>query len=368
MRSFINHQIERYYKKLLRPWLFEMSTEDPEIAHEWVMQKLLSLQRHPWRLYVLRRLLTVPDHRLGQHLFGLWFPNPVGLAEGFDKGIVAARALATLGFGFIEGGSVTPFAQAGNPRPRIRRLPDEEGLLNRMGFNNPGAKKVRENLANLLPISVPLGISLGKGKDTPLGNAADDYCKVLRELYEVGDYIIVNISSPNTPGLRELQKQGYLPSLLTRVQAEAKGLASIQGLPHPKPVLVKVAPGVTNQELTQIVYTCLDCDIAGIVLTNTEMVEVDGLTWGKSGPHLFSGMLDKIKLVRTINSTWPIVAVGGINSSERAIEALRAGANLVKVYTGLVYEGPTLPWQINSAISKYMGRSRLCDMHTLRCS
>lgn len=368
MRSFINHQIERYYKKSLRPRLFEMSKDDPEIAHEWAMEKLLSLQRHSWRMRALQWLLTVRDHRLGQHLFGLWFPSPVGLAGGFDKYCQAPHALAAHGFGFIEVGGITPLEQGGNERPRIRRLLEEHSLLNRMGFNNPGVQKARNELQGFSPLHIPIGCNIGKGKNTSLERAADDYCAVLRVLYECADYFVINISSPNTPGLRELQKTSYLRDLLAQVQAVSAKLAATYGLEEPKPILLKLAPEVPDEDLPHIVSLLIEYGFNGLILTNTVLVEVNGLTWGKSGPSLFPRMLKIIEIVRQVSSSLPIVAVGGINSGERAIKALRAGANLIQVYTGLVYEGPTLPWKINSEISRYMGRNHLCDMHALRHS
>jgi dihydroorotate dehydrogenase len=277
-------------------------------------------------------------------LFGLTFPNPVGLAAGFDKDAKLFDELGQLGFGFVEIGTVTPLAQDGNPKPRMFRLKKDQGLINRMGFNNEGAAAAAERLKKR-KTRIVIGGNIGKNKVTPNENAADDYEKCFETLFPVVDFFVVNVSSPNTPGLRELQDKEPLKELLNRLKrlnAHKK---------NPKAILLKIAPDLTNEQLDDIIEIVRDTKIDGVVATNTtisrdglktpkSIIENAGLG-GLSGAPLTKRSTEVIRyLSQKSNKAFPIIGVGGINSAEDAIEKLEAGASLVQVYTGFIYQGP----------------------------
>jgi dihydroorotate dehydrogenase len=283
-------------------------------------------------------------------VFGLTFPNPIGLAAGLDKNGVALPAWAALGFGFIEIGTVTAMAQPGNPKPRIFRLPEQKALINRLGFNNDGADAVAERFRRLRKSgrwpAVPVGINIGKSRTTPLERATDDYLYSFRLLRDFADYITLNVSSPNTPGLRELQKPAALSRLLHAISSEPG--------PDAKPIVVKISPDLSPIELEAIVAACEENRVAGIVATNTtldhasipsELDEEGGL----SGAPLRE---KSTALVRSIaaNSKIPVIASGGICDAESAREKFEAGAQLVQLYTGFVYRGPQLLREIVDAM------------------
>jgi len=275
-------------------------------------------------------------------LFGLIFPNPVGLAAGLDKNGVALPAWAALGFGFIEIGTVTAKAQHGNPKPRIFRLPEQQALINRLGFNNDGADAIAQRLSALRVSgrwpAVPVGINIGKSRTTPLEQATDDYLYSFRMLRDFADYITLNISSPNTPGLRELQEPEKLSELLHAIGSEA-GTA-------PKPLVVKISPDLSDAELKAILAVCEENGVSGIIATNTTLDHSSIATQlDQAGGLSGAPLRDKsTALVREINarSTIPVIASGGIFDAESARDKFHAGAALIQLYTGLVYRGPQL--------------------------
>jgi dihydroorotate dehydrogenase len=263
-------------------------------------------------------------------VFGLRFPNPVGLAAGMDKDGRALPAWPALGFGFVEVGTVTAVAQPGNPRPRMFRLPADEAVINRMGFNNAGAAALATRLAALRPLGVPLGVSLGKSRVVPLADAVLDYLTALRAVLPYADYLAVNVSSPNTPGLRSLQDRGQLAELLSALRAEAGST----------PVLVKIAPDLTEHAIDEALDVCAEHGVAGVIATNTT-VDHGGEQGGLSGRPLARRALEVVTFVGK-HSELPVIGVGGIMSPDDAKRMFDAGASLVQLYTGLVYRGPAL--------------------------
>jgi dihydroorotate dehydrogenase len=331
---------------------------DPEDAHTLTLRLLALAQRTPWALPVLERLFAVRHPCLAVDVFGLRFPNPVGLAAGLDKDARAPAAFAALGLGAVEVGTLTPRAQPGNPRPRIFRLPQDGALINRMGFPNRGASRARAALLPLhsdLPGGAVLGVNLGKNASTPLEEAPRDYVAVLDALYDLAGYAVANVSSPNTPGLRDLQGRGALESLLGAVVARRDSLARSAG--RRVPVLVKVAPDLDWAQLGAVLEAVITARADGIVATNTTLSR-EGLTaplrgeaGGLSGAPLRRRATEVVRwLARETGGRLPIVGVGGISHPDHALERLDAGATLVQVYTGLVYAGPALPGRICRAL------------------
>lgn len=324
------------YERFVRPLLFSF---DPETAHHLTIGLLARASQFDVALRLLRHFQPTPKP---VPLFGLTFPNPVGLAAGLDKNGVALPAWAALGFGFIEIGTATAKAQPGNPKPRIFRLPKQQALINRLGFNNDGADAIAQRLAALRKTgrwpAVPVGINIGKSRVTPLEQATDDYLYSFRVLRDFADYVTLNVSSPNTPGLRELQEPEKLSELLFAITKEA-GTA-------PKPLVVKISPDLLGAELESILAVCEENGVSGIIATNTTLdhssipQQLDQ-AGGLSGPPL----RDKATaLVREIaaRSTIPVIASGGIFDAESAQEKFQAGAHLIQLYTGFVYRGPQL--------------------------
>ena len=326
---------------LLKPLLFSF---EPERVHDLVMAGLALTARNKPLLEIVRRSCATPDSRLEVEAFGLRFPNPVGLAAGMDKNALALPIWSALGFGFAEIGSVTAHAQPGNPQPRMFRLPNDEAIINRMGFNNHGSSLVAQTLGRWQRTHgqprVPLGINLGKSKITSLEDAPSDYLLSLARLWAYGDYFVVNVSSPNTPGLRELQDKDRLEALLRAVMGFVK--AQMQ----PKPLLLKIAPDLTEPQLLEILELTERHGVAGIIATNTT-VSRNGLkttieeAGGLSGKPLKTRSLEVLRFLKA-NSSLPIVSVGGISTTEDVQERLELGAVLVQVYTGFVYEGPLM--------------------------
>jgi dihydroorotate dehydrogenase len=324
------------YERFVRPLLFSL---DAETAHHLTLALLQRASRFDPALRMLRSLRPSPKPKT---LFGLTFPNPIGLAAGLDKNGVALPAWAALGFGFIEIGTVTAKAQPGNPKPRIFRLPEQQALINRLGFNNDGADAIAQRLAALRESgrwpAVPVGINIGKSRTTPLEQATDDYLYSFRALRDFADYITLNISSPNTPGLRELQEPEKLSELLHAIGNEA-GTA-------PKPLFVKISPDLSGTELKAILAVCEENGVSGIIATNTTLDHSSiASQLDQAGGLSGAPLQDKsTALVREINarSTIPVIASGGIFDAESAREKFQAGALLIQLYTGLVYRGPQL--------------------------
>lgn len=311
------------FEGALRPWLFRLGGGDAEHAHEWTLRRLAALP--PPALAALKRRYAV--HR-PVRVFGVDFPNPVGLAAGMDKDGRALRAWPALGFGFVEVGTVTRYPQEGNERPRLFRRPEQRAVINRMGFNNSGAAALAERLGSV-DVGVPLGISLGKSKVTALEEAVEDYRSSFETLRAYGDYFAVNVSSPNTPGLRQLQDRSHLDGILAALKGD-------------KPVLVKIAPDLTEPALAEVLEVCAANDVAGLIATNTTIAH-DGPQGGLSGAPLAKRALEVVSFVhRETGGALPVIGVGGIMSVDDASRMFDAGASLIQLYTGFVYHGPAL--------------------------
>jgi dihydroorotate dehydrogenase len=335
------------YERLARPALFRLGRGDAEVAHETTLRWLARTAESPAALRILAAVARAPTSA-PRTVFGVRFPAPLGLAAGMDKDGRALRAWPALGFGFVEVGTVTAYPQPGNDRPRLFRLPASGAIINRMGFNNAGAAALAERLAATGPLPVPIGISLGKSKVTPLGDAVGDYVTSVRALRRYGDYLAVNVSSPNTAGLRSLQDAGQLAELLTALQAELSGA---------KPLLVKVAPDLTDHALAQLLEVCTAHGVAGLIATNTTVArtglapsdrEYAAQAGGLSGRPLAERAREVVAFVhRETAGTLPIVGVGGIDSADDAQRLLDAGASLLQLYSGLIFHGPGLVRAVN---------------------
>ncbi len=328
---------------LLKKLLFRF---DPEQVHECVMAGLERTAHSNLALELLAQICAVHEPRHAVKLWNLEFPNPVGLAAGFDKNARALPAWPALGFGFVEMGSVTALAQSGNPTPRLFRLPQDRAIINRMGFNNDGADQIAARLEQLFntrgTLSVPLGINLGKSKLTPLELAPMDYLSSLDKLWDYGDYFVINVSSPNTPNLRQLQDKDKLEVLLGAVM----DFANRQKVS--KPVLLKVAPDLSFDQLNDVLVLLEQYQLSGIVATNTtlsreglqnKMDEAGGLS-GEPLKHRSVTFLAHLQ--KELNGRLPIISVGGISSGDDVQQRLDMGASLVQVYTGWIYQGPMM--------------------------
>src|SRR5262249_16352801 len=331
----------------LRPLFFSL---DPEQAHHLALNALKLLQAS-----LAAPVLPPSDPRLSQDLWGLRFPNPVGLAAGYDKNAQVPLAWPALGFGFAELGTVTAKAQAGNPKPRIFRLEKDTALINRLGFNNDGAVAVTRRLAKLLPPGrphpIPLGFNLGKPGVAPMEEAVDDYVESCERLFPFADYLVVNVSSPNTLDLRKLQESERLGRLLEALLVTNRRLAD-QSRARTKPVLVKIAPDLRDEEVTEIARVSQAAGASGLIAANTTVArpalrDPSREEGGLSGRPLAKRALEVLRvLFRAVDGKLPLIGVGGIFSAEDAYARIRAGASLVQIYTGLIYEGPLLPRRI----------------------
>lgn len=341
------------YKRVIRPILFLL---DPEKVHHLVFKLLIFGGKLPGFKSLLESTFRYKHTKLNRNLLGLHFENPVGLAAGFDKDAKLIDELNCFGFGFIEIGTLTPKPQPGNDKPRLFRLRADQALINRMGFNNGGAeaavKRLKERSSNVI-----VGGNIGKNKITPNESAFQDYAACIEALHEHVDYFVVNVSSPNTPGLRELQEKEPLRKLL----ADVKSLALTK--PKPKPVLLKIAPDLTERQLDDIIEILQQTRTDGIIATNTTISreklrtskeELDKIgNGGLSGKPVADRSNEVIRYLRDkLGPLYPIIGVGGIMTPEDAIEKIKAGANLIQIYTGFIYEGPRLVNQINRALVK----------------
>jgi len=340
------------YRSIIKPILFLFPAET---AHHLTLTLLKIVLKIPLIGRLFRNWFTIRDPRLERELFGLHFPNPVGLAAGFDKDGKHFRAMSALGFGFIELGTVTPKEQGGNPRPRLFRLPKDEALINRMGFNNEGMKALVDRLKAGKSSNMVIGGNIGKNKQTPNEEAVSDYVLCFEALFPYVDYFVVNVSSPNTPNLRALQDKGPLTRILTVLQEKNQAQSA------PKPILLKIAPDLTDHQLNDIVDIVNDTGIAGVIATNTtisrEGLNSDRETIENIGAGGLSGKPVKDRSTEVIRylhersgGQLTIIGVGGIAGPADALEKLAAGASLVQVYSGLIYEGPGLIKKINRAI------------------
>ncbi|GHF46648.1 dihydroorotate dehydrogenase [Deinococcus metalli] len=352
------------YASLAKPLLFRL---DAERAHHLTLDLLEQASRVPgWP--ALARAVTAPaDARLAQTVWGQSYASPVGLAAGLDKNGVAVPAFGALGFGFLEVGTVTPLAQPGNDRPRLFRLPPDDALINRMGFNNDGAGALHGRLAALGTRPVPIWVNIGKNKVTPNEDATSDYLTCVRTLQEVADAFVVNVSSPNTPGLRALQAADDLALLLRAVVAEVDA-GRVRTLRRP-PVLVKLAPDLHPDDFGASVQAALDAGAQGVIVSNTTLSR-DGLTHphraeagGLSGRPLTRRSTDLVRgAYRITRGRIPLVGVGGIFSAQDAYDKLRAGAALVEVYSALIYRGPGLVRDLNRGLARLLERDGMSSV------
>lgn len=365
-----------FYRLLLRPLLLSQLNVDPEWLTRNALGFLATLARSRSPLAAnlrsyLRQTYGFQDPRLAMSLCGLTFATPVGLAAGFDKDGIAAPLWSDLGFGFAELGTVTALAQPGNPRPRLFRIPQDLAAFNRMGFNNASAEALADTLRGYFPEgqrSIPIGINLGKSKLTPLSGAVSDYVSSFRSLRSLGDYFVVNVSSPNTPGLRSLQAVTELEPILAALQAENT---------EQRPLLLKIAPDLVDEEVVAIAHLAQRQQLAGIIATNTtidkSLLSVEHLpgrreplateAGGISGAPLRSRSTEVIRLLhRTTQGQLPIIGVGGIFSAEDAWQKIVAGASLVQVYTGWVYEGPLLVKTIQQGLLERLDSAGLPNL------
>ena len=334
------------YKKLVQPFLFLF---DPEKVHYFSFSMIKFFSSIPGLPYIIRFLFKIKHPKLEREVFGIKFPNPVGLAAGFDKNAVLYKELSNFGFGFIEIGTLTPRGQTGNPKKRLFRLKDDQAIINRMGFNNDGVDHVVRRLKK--NTNVVIGGNVGKNKDTPNERAVDDYIYCFNTLFDYVDYFVVNVSSPNTPNLRVLQNKEPLTNLLSTLNVlNNKKRKS-------KPILLKIAPDLTDIQLDDIIDIVISTKIDGVIATNTTLSR-EGLNsknrsemGGLSGKPLSSRSTEVIRYLTTkSNNAFPIIGVGGIHSPEDAFEKIQAGASLVQLYTGFVYEGPAVVKSINKLL------------------
>ena len=328
--------------KLIKPLLFQF---DPETIH-YVVTGALQRANRIWGVKsLLKNLYQLEDKRLAREVLGLKFKNPLGLAAGFDKNASMIDELAEFGFGFIEIGTVTPLPQPGNEKPRMFRLPQDDALINRLGFNNQGVDVVAARLKQVQRKGLIIGGNIGKNKLTSNEDAVNDYIKCFDRLFDVVDYFVVNVSSPNTPGLRELQEKEPLKHILNTLQ-QRNNKNQIT-----RPILLKIAPDLTNSQLDDIIEIVMETKIAGVIATNTTISRDDLLSsenlkkesGGLSGKPLTTRSTEVIRyLSEHSNKSFVIVGVGGIHSPEDALEKIQAGASLIQIYTGFIYEGPGL--------------------------
>ena len=339
------------YKSLLKPFFFRYS---PEKAHHLTMSLFNFALKLPFGKWIFKKLYVIKNPTLEKQYWGLTFPNPVGLAAGFDKDGKYFDTLPYLGFGFIEIGTVTPQPQIGNPLPRLFRLPAHDALINRMGFNNEGVDKLVDKLKTRKKSSIIIGGNIGKNKMTTNEDAYLDYQICFEKLFNYVDYFVVNVSSPNTPNLRALQDKEPLKQLLQHLQ-----YLNLKK-EKPKPILLKIAPDLSKNQLNDILEIVSSIKLAGIVATNTtisrELVKKDPLSkevGGLSGKPVKDLSTEVIRYLRKKGpKDLVIIGVGGIHSAENALEKIKAGANLIQLYTGLIYEGPSLIKKINEALLK----------------
>src|SRR3989338_5459097 len=340
------------YKSFIRPILFK---KDPERTHDAMSRRLHSLSKSAVAKNLLKFLFSFQHKKLGIHFAGLRFENPVGLAAGFDKNAQVFPIMPSFGFGFVEIGTITGQAQHGNPKPRLFMLDKDEALINRFGFNSFGAEKISQILQKTKKPSFPLGINIGKTKIVPMENAVDDYLFSFGLLFPYADYVVVNVSSPNTPNLRALQDKDKLLVLMQKIQEKNHELAEKQGV-WSKPLFVKIAPDLTFEQIDDVLSVIRETNCMGVIATNTTItrenlktnIKEDG---GLSGKPVRKKSTDIIKYIyEKTHGTLPIMGVGGIFTAQDAYSKIKAGATLVQVYTGFVYEGPSTVKKINKGL------------------
>ena len=337
------------YKKFISPFLFLF---DPEKIHHFTFFLLKLAFRVPFIDHLIKSIYSIKNKKLERELFGLKFSNPVGMAAGFDKNATHISEFENFGFGFIEIGTVTPKPQSGNPKKRLFRLKQDKAVINRMGFNNDGVEAISKRLNK--QYNVIVGGNIGKNKNTPNSIAKNDYILCFKKLYNCVDYFVVNVSSPNTPGLRELQSREFLNDLfadLNKIRFESSTI---------KPILIKISPDLEHRQILEILDVIKINKIDGIIATNTT-VNYPQLTsqnkeesGGLSGAPLYDKSNEVISFIsKSTNGKLPIIGVGGITNADQALDKIKAGAHLVQVYTGFIYEGPTLIKKINKKLLNY---------------
>ncbi len=348
----MQHKRGNMYKLLIRPLFFLF---DPEKIHHFTFSTIRFFNKLPFVSGIIKSLYKVDNKQLERDLFGLKFKNPVGLAAGFDKDAKLFNELSNFGFGFIEIGTLTPKPQDGNPKKRLFRLQSDSAIINRMGFNNGGVEAAVERLKKNK--GVLIGGNIGKNKVTPNEEAVEDYKICFEALFDYVDYFVVNVSSPNTPNLRELQDKEPLTKLLNTLKEENNTMSLRAESRSPKPILLKIAPDLTDSQLLDIIDIVSVTQIDGVIATNTT-ISRDGLTsanktemGGLSGKPLTNRSTEVIRfLSEKSNKAFPIIGVGGIHSVADALEKFEAGADLIQLYTGFIYEGPKLIKDINKAL------------------
>ncbi len=344
-----------FYETFLKPIFFKLN---PENAHEFSKNLLQLADNIPFFFQNLEKFSTYESSRLKTKVSGIEFPNPLGMAAGFDKTGELFPFLQRLGFGSIEVGTITQFGQKGNPKPRIFRYEKESALVNRLGFNNPGADKAFETLSKQQK-KIPRGINVGKTKLTPIENAIEDYTYSLKKISPISDYAVINISSPNTPGLRGFQEKDSFVSLI-------EGIKKSLGGNFPIPTFIKLAPDLEDSSIEELLEIILSLKLDGVVLTNTtinpssmkesQLVEQGGI----SGKPVRQRSLEIIRLAfKKLKNRIPIIGVGGIDSYESALEKILAGANLIQIYTGYIYKGPFLPYMILEGLDKFLEEKKV---------
>jgi dihydroorotate dehydrogenase len=347
--------------QILKPLLFRI---EPERAHELAAGMLAAAAGTPIAREVISAVFAWDDPILASECLGLRFANPIGLAAGFDKQAVLVEGMGRIGFGHVEVGTVTPRPQSGNPRPRMFRLPEDQALINRLGFNSPGMAAVGVRLERLhaLPKRPVIGVNIGKNRDTPLERATEDYLAAFTALAPYADYVVVNISSPNTPGLRALHERHALEELLGTLRNANTHLA------RPVPILLKVSPD-EGSAIRDVIEVGLAMGITGVIATNTTLAR-DGLrgaaaseVGGLSGRPLAPKSAAIVgEIAAMLNGQIPLIAVGGVSSAEDAYARMRSGASLVQLYTALVYEGPWLIQQIKQGLAKLLRRDNYANL------
>ncbi|NCC72262.1 MAG: quinone-dependent dihydroorotate dehydrogenase [Sphingobacteriia bacterium] len=342
------------YKQIIRPLLFILP---PEFIHNLVVSGLKFFFRIPGKKWIIRKISLVINPNLEREIFGLKFRNPVGIAAGFDKQALLYNELANFGFGFVEIGTLTPLPQPGNPKPRLFRLPKDQALINRMGFNNIGVDEAIKNLKNR-KTDIIIGGNIGKNTATPNEQAAQDYLICFEKLFDYVDYFVVNVSCPNISNLQELQDKGNLLEILGKLQL------SNNGKQNPKPILLKISPDLTNNQLDELIEIVDETKISGIVATNTSTSRNNLKTSARDLEKIGNGGLSgqpvrdrSTEIIRYLaeksGKAFPIIGSGGVFTPEDAIEKINAGADLVQVYTGFIYEGPLIGKKINKRLLNY---------------
>ena len=332
----------------LKKYIYKL---DPETAHNLVEFGVHTIDNiAPFLFSWLRSKYTVTDTRLSQHIFGVTFPNPVGMAAGFDKNATMIPFLEALGFGFVEYGTVTPRPQEGNPKPRLFRFPEHESLQNAMGFNNDGMTKIKARVEKLYPYTIPLGANIGKNKTTTESEAIKDYEMLIETFRDLSDYIVINISSPNTPGLRDLQNETFIKELFTLATSMTD-----------KPVLLKIAPDLESGNAIALCAIALENGAQGIIATNTTIdysLLPDAKGYGGISGKVLQEKSFRLfdKIAETFYNDTTLISVGGIDSAEEAYRRIRAGASLVQVFSAFIFKGPSLAKEINEGLIRLIER------------